>query len=32
MYLRKEDLKLANQDIRDFMQATLPDKQTAAKY
>lgn len=32
MYLRKEDLKSANQDIREFMNVTLPDKKQAAKY
>ncbi|GAA5141909.1 S10 family peptidase [Thalassotalea piscium] len=32
MYLRYEDLKASNQDIREFMQATLPDKGTPAKY
>lgn len=32
MYLRKEDLKLANDDIRQFIQASLPDKAEAAKY
>ncbi|MBO9490431.1 hypothetical protein J7384_08660 [Endozoicomonas sp. G2_1] len=32
MYLRKEDLKQANDDIRQFIQASLPDKNTAAKY
>ena len=32
MYLRKEDLKQANQDIRDFINQTLPTKSQAAKY
>ncbi|XQW86725.1 S10 family peptidase [Thalassotalea piscium] len=32
MYLRYQDLKAANQDIREFMKATLPDKTTPAKY
>ena len=32
MYLRYQDLQSANQDIRDFMQATLPNKNTPAKY
>lgn len=32
MYLRYEDLKAANDDIRDFMKATLPAKDKAAKY
>ena len=32
MYLRKADLKTANQDIREFIQASLPDEQTPAKY
>lgn len=32
MYLRHEDLKLSNQDIRSFIKATLPNKQQAAKY
>lgn len=32
MYLRYPDLESANQDIRDFMQATLPSKTTPAKY
>ncbi|WP_085300537.1 S10 family peptidase [Cognaticolwellia mytili] len=32
MYLRYQDLEAANQDIRQFMQATLPDKKTPAKY
>jgi carboxypeptidase C (cathepsin A) len=32
MYLRHEDLRLSNQDLRDFIQSTLPDKKTAAKY
>ena len=31
MYLRREDLKNANNDIRDFIQMSLPGKQ-AAKY
>jgi len=32
MYLRHEDLKAANDDIRDFIKATLPNRTTAAKY
>lgn len=32
MYLRHEDLKQANQDIRDFIKNTLPAKNQAAKY
>ena len=32
MYLRYPDLQSANQDIREFMQATLPNKSTSAKY
>lgn len=32
MYLRYQDLQSANQDIRDFMQATLPNKNSPAKY
>lgn len=32
MYLRHEDLQLANQDIRDFIKASLPEKGQAAKY
>lgn len=32
MYLRYEDLKSANQDIREFVKATLPNKKQAAKY
>jgi len=32
MYLRHEDLKASNDDIREFMKATLPDKKTPAKY
>jgi len=32
MYLRKEDLKQANQDIRDFIQQTLPTETQPAKY
>ena len=32
MYLRHDDLKSANQDIRDFIKATLPNKTTPAKY
>ncbi len=32
MYLRYQDLEAANQDIRQFMQATLPNKSTPAKY
>ena len=32
MYLRKEDLEKANQDIREFIQKSLPDSGTPAKY
>ncbi len=32
MYLRHEDLKKSNQDLRDFIKATLPNKTQAAKY
>ena len=32
MYLRSEDLKLANQDIREFIKATLPNNNQPAKY
>ncbi len=32
MYLRREDLQQANQDIRDFIKQTLPTKTQAAKY
>jgi hypothetical protein len=32
MYLRSEDLKLANQDIRDFILKSTPDKGAPAKY
>ncbi|MCW8831993.1 MAG: carboxypeptidase [Colwellia sp.] len=32
MYLRRDDLKQANQDIRDFIEKTLPTKSQAAKY
>lgn len=32
MYLRREDLETANQDIREFIQRTLPPKGTPAKY
>jgi len=32
MYLRHDDLKAANQDVRAFMKATLPGKKQAAKY
>ncbi|MEW6990520.1 S10 family peptidase [Colwelliaceae bacterium 6441] len=32
MYLRHEDLKMANDDIRNFMKNTLPSKTQAAKY
>lgn len=32
MYLRREDLETANQDIRDFIQRTLPPEGTPAKY
>lgn len=32
MYLRHEDLKLSNQDLREFIKATLPKPDQAAKY
>jgi len=32
MYLRKQDLETANQDIRDFIKASLPKEGQAAKY
>jgi len=32
MYLRKEDLKQANDDLRDFVNQTLPKEGQAAKY
>ena len=32
MYLRHEDLKAANDDIRQFINASLPNKKQAAKY
>lgn len=32
MYLRTEDLKTGNEDIRDFIRATLPKKGEPAKY
>ncbi|WP_087504914.1 S10 family peptidase [Neiella marina] len=32
MYLRAEDLKQSNQDLRDFIQATLPQPNQPAKY
>lgn len=32
MYLRKEDLSVSNQDIRDFIQASLPSEGKPAKY
>ena len=32
MYLRHEDLKTANDDIRDFIQKTMPAAGQAAKY
>jgi len=32
MYLRKEDLKQANDDLRDFVNSTLPKEGQAAKY
>jgi carboxypeptidase C (cathepsin A) len=32
MYLRYEDLKAANDDIRQFIKASLPDNKQAAKY
>jgi carboxypeptidase C (cathepsin A) len=32
MYLRYEDLKQSNQDLRDFIQATLPAADKSAKY
>ncbi|WP_028297062.1 S10 family peptidase [Olivibacter sitiensis] len=32
MYLRKEDLKTANEDLRDFIARTIPGKGVPAKY
>ncbi len=32
MYLRKEDLSKANQDIRDFIKSSIPKEGTPAKY
>ncbi len=32
MYLRREDLKQSNQDIREFIQQSLPSEEQAAKY
>jgi carboxypeptidase C (cathepsin A) len=32
MYLRHQDLKQANQDLREFIKTTLPSKKQAAKY
>ncbi|NKF49101.1 carboxypeptidase [Shewanella sp. WXL01] len=32
MYLRAEDLRQSNQDLREFMLSTMPDAKTAAKY
>lgn len=32
MYLRQEDLKKANEDLREFIKSTLPAKGQAAKY
>ena len=32
MYLRREDLETSNQDIREFIQRTLPPEGTPAKY
>ncbi len=32
MYLRKEDLKQSNQDIREFIKNTIPNSNTPAKY
>jgi len=32
MYLRHEDLKQSNQDVRQFIQQTLPAEGEAAKY
>jgi hypothetical protein len=32
MYLRREDLRTANQDIRDFIQRTTPAQGEPAKY
>ena len=32
MYLRAEDLKLSNNDLREFIKATIPAKDEAAKY
>ena len=32
MYLRHDDLKQSNQDLRQFINSTLPTEQQAAKY
>jgi len=32
MYLRSEDLQKANDDLRDFINNTLPAKDQSAKY
>ena len=32
MYLRKEDLRLSNEDIREFIKASTPKKGAPAKY
>ncbi|WP_407696604.1 S10 family peptidase [Shewanella goraebulensis] len=32
MYLRSEDLKQSNQDLREFIEATMPKENEAAKY
>jgi hypothetical protein len=32
MYLRKEDLKTANEDIREFIEQSIPEKGKPAKY
>ena len=32
MYLRREDLELSNQDIREFIEKSLPPAGTPAKY
>jgi carboxypeptidase C (cathepsin A) len=32
MYLRKSDLEVSNDDLREFIKATLPKKGQAAKY
>ncbi len=32
MYLRYDDLRQSNQDLRDFIKATLPKPDQSAKY